>query len=219
MSFLSSFWNEDIWLPPNVTWSTFKDDERFNQFSHLYLPIPAAFVVIGIRMVIQRNIFRPLGLFLGLKHSVTKNDTIAHDDDIHKAVLAGATGTADIAKKAGVGEREVERWKRRKRNNISTLGRSVITDSILLIPYLQTSFVRLDGDGPSTCLSTSWASSSCGRSPGPGTCCTVGMTIRTTTWMGASGFTTWWSCLSIGHCSSLSSLMSKERLEPSHKDC
>jgi len=66
-----SFWSEDIWLPPNITWKSFDGDERFAQFSHLYYPIPAAFAVIAIRMLIERKIFRPLGLTLGLKDSVT----------------------------------------------------------------------------------------------------------------------------------------------------
>ena len=75
MSSFHSFWNEDIWLPPNVTWDSFSGDERFAQFSHLYYPIPAAFLVIAVRMVIERNIFRPLGLFLGLKHHVSRHQT------------------------------------------------------------------------------------------------------------------------------------------------
>ena len=123
MSLTSSFWSEEIWLPPNVTWDTFAHDDKFGQFEHLYYPIPAAMVVIVIRMIIERNIFRPLGLYLGLKHSVTKHVTLAHDDTIQKAVQAGATGSYDIAKKTGVEVRKVERWLRRNRRRISTLGR------------------------------------------------------------------------------------------------
>ena len=130
---MSYFWNEDIWLPPNVTWDTFADDENFGQFSHLYFPIPAAFVVIAIRLVIERNIFRPLGLYLGLKHSETKPVTLAHDDQIQKAVLAGALNANSIAKKTGVEERKVERWIRRNKKKISTLGRSRIYNFTYLI--------------------------------------------------------------------------------------
>merc|ERR1719186_1116159 len=64
-------------------------------------------------MLIERKIFRPLGLYLGLKHSVTKYVTLAHDDTIQRAMQAGATGSYDIAKKTGVEVRKVERWLRR----------------------------------------------------------------------------------------------------------
>ena len=125
---MSSYWSEDIWLPPNVTWDTFADDENFAQFSHLFFPIPAAFVVIAIRLVIERNIFRPLGLYLGLKHSDKKHVTHADYDEIQKAVAAGASDTQSIVKKTGVEERKVERWIRRNKKKISTLGRSNIFD-------------------------------------------------------------------------------------------
>ena len=146
-----SFWNEDIWLPPNVTWDTFDDDENFAQFSHLYFPIPAAFVLIAIRLVIERNIFRPLGIYLGLKHSENKHVTHAHDDEIQKAVLAGASDTHSIAKKTGVEERKVERWIRRNKKKMSTLGRyNIIFPYTYSLLVLQTNSVRLVGDGPST---------------------------------------------------------------------
>merc|ERR1719186_836207 len=64
-------------------------------------------------MLIERSIFRPLGVYLGLKNSVTKHVTLAHDDTIKRAVQAGVKGSYDIAKKTGVEVRKVERWLRR----------------------------------------------------------------------------------------------------------
>ena len=152
---MAYFWSEDIWLPPNVTWDTFAYDDNFAQFSHLYFPIPAAFVVIAIRLVIEKNIFRPLGLYLGFKHSDTKHLTLTHDDEIQKVVLTGASDAHSIAKKTDMEERKVQRLIRRNRKKMSTLGRSRIFHfTCLILVFLQTSFVRLVGDGPSTFLLT-----------------------------------------------------------------
>ena len=82
MTFLSSsisgwFWNEDIWLPPKVTWNSFNhphtvntrtfNPEQFAQFSDLWYPVPMAFIVIILRWVVERGIFKPVGIRLGLK--------------------------------------------------------------------------------------------------------------------------------------------------------
>ena len=53
------FWNEDIWLPPNVTWSDLehhdtRDGVAVPKFSDLWYPIPAAFLVIAIRLSVER---------------------------------------------------------------------------------------------------------------------------------------------------------------------
>ena len=87
-----------------------------------------------------------------MKHSENKHVTLAHDDEIQKAVIAGASDTHSIAKKTGVEERKVERWIRRNKKKISTLGRSNIFHHKYSIPALQTNSVRLVGDGPSTFL-------------------------------------------------------------------
>ena len=122
MSSSHSFWNEDIWLPPNVTWDSFSGDEKFAQFSHLYYPIPAAFLVIAVRMVIERNIFRPLGLFLGLKHHVTRHHTQMQGEEVENV------SQKHISKKSDT----KESWIRRKRKKISTLGESFIVMTFIL---------------------------------------------------------------------------------------
>ena len=72
------FWNPDIWLPPNVTWESF-DETRvvkegsviepsdFARFGDLWYPIPLALVVIVVRQLVERFLFKPLGVKLGLK--------------------------------------------------------------------------------------------------------------------------------------------------------
>ena len=78
--------------------------------------------------------------------------TLAHDDEIQKAVLAGASNPHSIAKKTGVEEIKVERWIRRNKKKMSTLGRSNIFHHKYSLIVLQTSSARLVGDGHSTLL-------------------------------------------------------------------
>lgn len=59
VNFAKWFWNEDIWLPPNVTWtdlevSMSRGGVAVAKFSDLWLPIPAALIVIAIRYVFER---------------------------------------------------------------------------------------------------------------------------------------------------------------------
>ena len=54
------FWNEDIWLPANVTWSDLelsmkgREGVAVAKFSDLWYPMPAALLVIGIRLVVEK---------------------------------------------------------------------------------------------------------------------------------------------------------------------
>ena len=54
-----TFWKEHIWLPPNVTWSDLTNSNgqrgvNYRVFSDLLYPIPAAFVVILLRSLVER---------------------------------------------------------------------------------------------------------------------------------------------------------------------
>jgi sphingoid base N-palmitoyltransferase len=53
------FWTEQIWLPPNVSWSDLtnydgKEEVNYRKFSDLWYPIPAAFLIILIRTFFER---------------------------------------------------------------------------------------------------------------------------------------------------------------------
>ena len=71
------FWDPDIWLPPNVTWESFDTSQvvkeaviqpgQFARFGDLWYPIPLAVVVMAVRHVVERFLFKPLGVKLGLK--------------------------------------------------------------------------------------------------------------------------------------------------------
>ena len=72
------FWDPDIWLPPNVTWESFDTTQvvkegdviqpgEFARFGDLWYPIPLAVVVMAVRQVVEKFLFKPLGVRLGLK--------------------------------------------------------------------------------------------------------------------------------------------------------
>jgi hypothetical protein len=53
------FWTEQIWLPPNVTWTDLTNydgqgDVNYRKFSDLWYPIPAAIFIIVIRTIFER---------------------------------------------------------------------------------------------------------------------------------------------------------------------
>ena len=75
--FFSWFWSPSFWLPPHVTWDTIEhlkvqkvnhdESENYPEFSDLLYTIPMALAMMLMRLVVERAIFRPLGLRLGLK--------------------------------------------------------------------------------------------------------------------------------------------------------
>lgn len=50
------FWDEDVWLPPNVSWVDMQSTEKakYYNFYHLWYPIPAAILLIGLRAVLEK---------------------------------------------------------------------------------------------------------------------------------------------------------------------
>ena len=67
------FWSPKVWLPSNVTWESFDelegvdDVQRFARFSDLLYPLPICVFMLVLRALVERFIFKPLGLRLGLK--------------------------------------------------------------------------------------------------------------------------------------------------------
>lgn len=51
------FWNEKVWLPPNMTWKDVtpaQGSNKYTKFEELIYPIPAGVVLIFIRGYIMR---------------------------------------------------------------------------------------------------------------------------------------------------------------------
>ncbi|XP_023341201.1 ceramide synthase 6, partial [Eurytemora carolleeae] len=121
------FWDPDVWLPPNVTWDSFNQPKQVNdsllepqdfaKFSDLWFPLPLAILVIILRSLVEKKIFKPVGIRLGLKdhqrvyppenktleHAYRSFSTISKDQALE---LAGTTGLSYI---------QVERWLRQRR--------------------------------------------------------------------------------------------------------
>ena len=107
-----SFWSPSIWLPPNITWDSFTSEPGYAQFYDLAYPFPLAIILIAVRLVVERGIFRPVGKYLGIKDTVYK----APDDNpvLEAAYVARQKNYEALSKAAGLTVRQVERWFRQK---------------------------------------------------------------------------------------------------------
>ncbi|KAA0715186.1 Ceramide synthase 2 [Triplophysa tibetana] len=66
------FWWDRFWLPKNVTWADLQDGEGrvYARVSHLYIIIPVAVLLLGLRALYERLIAVPLAHTLGVKDKV-----------------------------------------------------------------------------------------------------------------------------------------------------
>ena len=98
------FWDPDIWLPPNVTWESFDTTQvvkegdviqpgEFARFGDLWYPIPLAVVVMAVRQVVEKFLFKPLGVRLGLKDRARKGPV--EKPILEKAFNTYGRGTID----------------------------------------------------------------------------------------------------------------------------
>lgn len=53
---LDKFWSPDVWLPPNVTWADLEPNDKiaYANYRHLVIPLPLAFMLLGIRFILER---------------------------------------------------------------------------------------------------------------------------------------------------------------------
>ena len=120
------FWNDDFWLPPNITWDHLIDKSedpniRFPSSGDLIYPIPLALVLIVLRYIVENQIFRPLGRVLGLKS--TRRRHPGTNDVLEKAYKSKITGKKSalqqeeiirLSKQLEMTERKIERWLRQR---------------------------------------------------------------------------------------------------------
>jgi len=122
------FWNEAIWLPPNMTWADVTPvpgSNRYTKFGELWYPIPAAVIIIFVRAQVMRRWFRPLGLYLGIKPSSHKkpptNEVLELEFQAMKTDKKFIPDTAGLSARLGLTERQIQHWlRRRKLHGITT---------------------------------------------------------------------------------------------------
>eukprot|EP00092_Neocalanus_flemingeri_P018364 GFUD01019873.1.p1 GENE.GFUD01019873.1~~GFUD01019873.1.p1 ORF type:complete len:369 (-),score=76.95 GFUD01019873.1:446-1552(-) len=121
------FWNEDLWLPPRVTWDSFKHPqtvntttlypEQFAQFTDLWYPVPMAFIVIGLRWLVERWIFKPVGIKMGLKdhkRPFPVQNTIL-ETTFRRSKTLSQEDLKKVSNDSGLSSLQVERWFRQRR--------------------------------------------------------------------------------------------------------
>ena len=72
-SVAKAFWNEDFWLPPNVTWALLDQREsptpssvRFCQYRDLAYPLLMCWAMLAAKFVFENVVFRAVGRYAGL---------------------------------------------------------------------------------------------------------------------------------------------------------
>jgi len=128
MSSLSSlFWNDDIWLPPGVSWSSMQQPqtvnnttiypEQFAQFSHLWYPLPMALVMLMLRLLVERGVFKHIGTRLGLKDHkrAYPAENIILEKEFRRNQLLSSEDLISISKDCGMSTIQVERWLRQRK--------------------------------------------------------------------------------------------------------
>jgi len=121
----SWFWSPKIWLPPNVTWESFNemegvdDVQKFASFSDLLYPLPICVVMLLLRALVERLIFKPLGLKLGLKER--KRRKPEQNPVLEKAYKMrremGEKEVNALAFETQLSPLQVERWLRLRRRS------------------------------------------------------------------------------------------------------
>ena len=117
------FWNDDFWLPPNVTWKTIEvSDEgpiKYANFKDLGYPLMLAWVVLLMKFVFEKRLFRMLGVALfGLKER--KRSLPPPNPVLEEHFRRSSNGRLDreaissLVKKVDMTERQVELWMRQR---------------------------------------------------------------------------------------------------------
>lgn len=132
------FWNEDIWLPPGHAWSNFRESQvtnntsvvvepgEFAQFGDLLYPLPLSLLLILLRLVVTRTVFRPLASRLGLRSRSAR----CHPDNVHLESVytrwqpPSHQDLVKISDQCGMSVMQVESWNclRRARPNFLCSG-------------------------------------------------------------------------------------------------
>ncbi|KAB0799283.1 hypothetical protein PPYR_07163 [Photinus pyralis] len=111
------FWDEDLWLPQNMTWKDlepgFRDQVWYSNPKHLYLSVPCAFLILTLRYFAERFCLSAIGARVGIRKRKTKafpnfllEKTYSICQEMSYVEILG------LAKQLDWTERRVERWLR-----------------------------------------------------------------------------------------------------------
>ena len=125
------FWDEAVWLPPGVAWTSFQTQQvvsnrtvvvgpdQFAQFTDLLLyPVPLAACLHLLRLTTQQLLLRPLATRLGLETQSPTRPQPPHPQLQRTAaarVKLGPGELAVLARQTGMEPRQVQRWLRQWR--------------------------------------------------------------------------------------------------------
>ena len=112
MSASEMFWSPTIWLPPNITWADFDSDPNYAQFYDLLYPFPLAIVLIAVRVLVERTIFRPIGQSLNIKDR--KCRTPDSNPVLESAYVLRQKDYQALSQRTGLTVRQVQRWFRQR---------------------------------------------------------------------------------------------------------
>lgn len=119
-TFSDIFWSRHVWLPPNYTWEDLepKYEYQFTNYRHVYLyPIPFAFIVLLIRVILEKYCFKPLGLKLGIKNTTVKRPqtNVVLENAYQNVPSWKQNDVLGLAKRIDWTERKVLRWLRMRK--------------------------------------------------------------------------------------------------------
>ncbi|CAN8003771.1 unnamed protein product [Ixodes hexagonus] len=126
------FWKESFWLPPNVTWAIIAGDAeapgpKNAQFNDLYYSVFVALVLLVVRYTLEKTVFRPLGVLLGIKERGADARRSEDEKIFTKALTTNGNmnhkQTNLLAKELNMTERNVQLWIHRRAVQEKKLGK------------------------------------------------------------------------------------------------
>ncbi|TRY74822.1 hypothetical protein TCAL_04534 [Tigriopus californicus] len=116
---MQSLWDDEFWLPPNVTWSDLEGTRNginFRKISDLWYPLFGAGVILVLRFVIEQKLARPIGIGMGMKANTRRppRPNPILEKVYEKTSKPEGRQVDALAKQTDLSTREVELWFRKR---------------------------------------------------------------------------------------------------------